>query len=88
MKLFLFIFAILTSLTFGAAAVNYDSHTINKLRELSVYFGDPTENIIIGSGDMFVIIHNPTELSITVMKQGAKEYCKIFQQTKFIPQTI
>ena len=76
MKFFLFIFAILISLTFGAAATNYDSHTISKLKELGVYFGDPTENIIIGSGDMFVIIHNPTELSITVMKQGAKEFCK------------
>jgi hypothetical protein len=47
-----------------------------KLEKLGVYFGDPSENKIIGSGDMYVVIHNPTELALTVMKKGADKYCK------------
>ncbi len=46
-----------------------------ELRKLGVYFGNTLENKIIAKDDMYVIIHNPTKLSLTVMEQEAKNYC-------------
>ena len=51
--------------------------TLNLNIQAEEYFkGDPEENKIIGSGDMYVVIHNPSKLALTVMSVGAEEYCR------------
>ena len=75
-KLLLLIFTFSITFALNIEAVEYDKETIALLREWNVYFGDPRENKIIGQGDMYVVIHNPTELALTVMRQRAKDYCK------------
>ena len=57
-------------------SLNIQGEDINdKLLQLGYYEGDPNENTIIGSGEMYVVIHNPTLLSITVTNFEAIEYC-------------
>ena len=64
------------TVTLSVQAVEFDKKTIEKLRKMEVYFGNPLENFIVGKGNMYVVIHNPTELALTVMTQEAREYCK------------
>ena len=59
-----------------AQAVEYDKTIVEELKSDGVYFGNPAENEIIESGNMFLIIHNPIESALTVMNLEAKEYCK------------
>ena len=69
-KLLLFIIYF-TTFALNLYAMDYDAGTKEKLKKMGVYFGDQSENIIIGSGEMFLIVHNPTELAFTVMGQEA-----------------
>ena len=81
MKKLLFIFFTIT-FVFNVKAVEYDINDYNnritkeELTKMGIYYGNPLENKIIGKGDMYLIIHNPTELSLTVMEQEANDYCK------------
>lgn len=75
MKILLPILLIIT-VTFNLQAIEYDKQTQTNLKQRNVYFGDPRENQIIVKGDQYLIIHNPTELALTVMKIGATNYCK------------
>ena len=72
--LLLIIFTI--NITLSVQAVEFDNETKTKLNQMGVYFGDPSENKIIGQGDMYLVLHNPTELAIDVMNQEARRYCK------------
>ena len=54
----------------------FDKASKEELKQMGVYFGNPKENKIVAQGDMYLIIHNPTELSFIVMDQEAKDYCK------------
>ena len=56
--------------TLSVYAVEYN------IENMGFYKGNPFENKIISSGDMYVVIHNPTELALTVMQIGAKVYCE------------
>ena len=73
-KILLFIIYFIT-FSFNLFAMDYDSDIIKKLKNMGVYFGDPSENLIVGSGEMYVILHNPTELAFKVMIEKAKEFC-------------
>ena len=64
----LIVFTITT--IFSAYAVEYN------FEDLAFYKGNPFQNKIITAGEMYVVIHNPTELALNVMLQGAKDYCK------------
>jgi len=81
MKKLLLIFFIITFVLNVKAAeydINdyYDRASKEELTKMGIYYGKPLENKIIGKGDMYVIIHNPTELSLTVMEQEANDFCK------------
>ena len=81
MKKLLFIFFTIT-FVLNVKAVEYDIKDYydrankEELTKMGIYYGNPSENKIIGKGDMYVIIHNPTELSLTVMEQEANDFCK------------
>ena len=76
MKILLHIITFFITSTLSVQAVEYDTKTKNKLKNMGFYEGNPKENIMIEQEDMYVVIHNPTELALTVMEQGAKEYCR------------
>ena len=81
MKKLLFIFFTITFVLNVKAAeydINdyYDRADKEELTKMGIYYGNPIENKIIGKGEMYVIIHNPTELSLTVMEQEAIDFCK------------
>jgi len=56
--------------------ISYDETDPERFNDLGIYFGDPAENVIVGYADMYVIIHNPTKLAITVMMYAAKDHCR------------
>ena len=77
MKLFLnIIITFFITSALGVQAVTYDMSTKAKLTDMGFFEGDIRENILIDQGNMYVVIHNPTELALTVMEQGAKNYCR------------
>lgn len=76
MKKILLFIIYFTTFALNLHAMDYDEGTKQKLKKMGVYFGDPSENVIIGTGEMYLIIYNPTELSFTLMGQEAKKYCK------------
>ena len=76
MKLLLLIITFSIAFTLSVETLEYDREMNKKLSDMGVYVGDPLENKIIGSEDMYVVIHNSTELSLTVMDHGARDYCK------------
>jgi hypothetical protein len=55
-KLLLLIVFTITA-TLSAHAVEYN------IEDMSFYKGDPFKSKIVGSGDMYVVIHNPTPLA-------------------------
>ena len=76
MKKLLLLILFTITIFLNVQAVEYDKETIHELKSDGVYFGNPAENKIIGSGSMFLIIHNPIELAVTVMSEEAKKFCK------------
>ena len=74
-KLLLIIVFTMTTIL-SVQAVEFDKETKTKLNQMGVYFGDPSENKIIGQGDMYLVLHNPIELAFYVMEQEARKYCK------------
>ena len=76
MKKLLLLILFTITIFLNVEAAEYNIETIKELKSEGVYFGNPAENKIIGSGSMFLIIHNPTESALTVMNQEAKKYCK------------
>lgn len=47
------------------------------LNKMGFYAGDPSRNKILASGEMYVIVHNSSDiLPITVMQNEANEFCK------------
>ena len=66
--LLLIVFTITTTLSVHAVEFNVD--------DMGFYKGDPSANKIVTSGEMYVVIHNPSEFAYDAMQQGAKDYCK------------
>ena len=66
----------ITFLSFGLQAIEYNNSVRSKLNKLGAIFGDPSKNVIINSGNLYIIMHNPTEYSYNVMHNAAIEYCK------------
>ena len=75
-KLLLLIITFFMTFILSVESVEYDKETKKELEIMGVYFGDPLENKIIGQGDMYVVIHNPTALALAVMGQEAVDYCR------------
>ena len=71
------------TITFSLSGETAELDNLDDMGFYGVYFGNPSENIIIASGDMYTVIHNPTKLSLTVMGREAKEYCTFSWRNAF-----
>ena len=76
MKRILLFFILTITFASKVGAIEYDKETKNKLNLLNVYGGDPSDNKIIDQGDMYLVMHNPSEFAIVIMKRGADVYCE------------